>query len=64
MALIDSAHFEPGEILDFIMVLPFLTEEAIIVIHDIANQIPATAYNQAWVGKRNEWPPNSIRGKI
>jgi predicted O-methyltransferase YrrM len=68
MVFIDSAHFEPGEILDFIMVLPFLSEEAIIVIHDIANQITATIYNQAWVGKRNEWAPyiifNSIRGKI
>jgi hypothetical protein len=68
MVFIDSAHFEPGEILDFIMVLPFLSEEAIIVIHDIANQITANIYNQAWVGKRNEWAPyiifNSIRGKI
>ena len=27
MVLIDSAHFEPGEILDFIIVLPFLNEE-------------------------------------
>jgi hypothetical protein len=67
MVLIDSAHFEPGEILDFIIVLPFLSEEAIIVIHDIANQITATN-NNLWIGKRNEWAPyiifNSIRGKI
>ena len=67
MVLIDSAHFEPGEILDFIIVLPFLSEEAIIVIHDIANQITATK-NNLWIGKRNEWAPyiifNSIRGKI
>ena len=39
MVLIDSAHFEPGEILDFIIVLPFLKEEAVIMIHDIAGQI-------------------------
>jgi hypothetical protein len=39
MVLIDSAHFKPGEILDFIIVLPFLKEEAVIVIHDIAGQI-------------------------
>lgn len=39
MVLIDSAHFEPGEILDFIIVLPFLKQEAIVVMHDIANQI-------------------------
>ena len=68
MVLIDSAHFEPGEILDFIIVLPFLSEEAIIVIHDIANQITETKNNKLWIGKRNEWAPyiifNSIRGKI
>ena len=32
---IDSAHESPGEILNFIEVLPFLNEQAIIVIHDI-----------------------------
>jgi len=68
MVLIDSAHFEPGEILDFIMVLPFLSEGAIIIIHDIANQITIAKDNNIWIGKRNEWAPyvifNSIRGKI
>ena len=39
MVLIDSVHFEPGEILDFLMVLPFLKEEAIVILHDIGNQI-------------------------
>ena len=39
MILIDSAHFEPGEILNFIIVLSFLKKEAVIVMHDIANQI-------------------------
>jgi len=57
MVLIDSAHFEPGEILDFIIVLPFLSEEAIIVIHDIANQITVTERTQNWMGARNEWAP-------
>ena len=68
MAFIDSAHFEPGEILDFIIVLPFLSEEAVIVMHDIANQITKAKNNKIWFGKRNEWAPyiifNSIRGKI
>lgn len=32
---IDSAHESPGEILNFIEVLPFLNEQAIIVVHDI-----------------------------
>ena len=39
MVFIDSAHVEPGEILDFLMVLPFLKEEAIVIFHDIGNQI-------------------------
>ena len=60
MLLIDTAHFEPGEILDFLIVLPFLKEEAIVIFHDIANQITVNL-------GRNEWAPyiiyNAIRGK-
>ena len=68
MVLIDSAHFEPGEILDFIIVLPFLSDEAIVVIHDIANQITVPMFSKnGWMSERNEWAPyiifNSIRGK-
>lgn len=32
--LIDTVHSNPGEILDFLMVLPYLTEDAIVVFHD------------------------------
>ena len=32
---LDSAHIPPGEILNFIEALPFLNENAIVVIHDI-----------------------------
>ena len=60
MVLIDTAHFEPGEILDFLMVLPFLKEEAIVIFHDIANQMNEKAH-------RNEWAPyiifNALRGE-
>ena len=60
MAFIDTAHYEPGEILDFIIALPFLKENAIVIIHDIANQL--TPYC-----RRNEWAPykiyNGIRGE-
>ena len=60
LAFIDSAHFEPGEIMDFLMILPFLKEKAIVIIHDIANQI---IHKYA----RNEWAPylifNAIKGK-
>ena len=60
MVFIDTAHFEPGEILDFIIVLPFLKENAIAIFHDIANQITKSS-------DRNEWAPylifNGIRGE-
>lgn len=39
MAFFDTIHAEPGEILDFLMVLPFLKENAIVGFHDIAIQI-------------------------
>ena len=60
MVFIDSAHYEPGEILDFLIVLPFLKENAIVGFHDIGNQITRS-------NVRNEWAPyiifNIIRGK-
>ena len=60
MVLIDTAHFEPGEIMDFLIVLPFLKENAIVVFHDIAIQITNSA-------GRNEWASylifNGIRGE-
>jgi len=33
--MIDTAHSNPGEILDLLMVLPYLTEDAIVVFHDV-----------------------------
>lgn len=63
LAMIDSSHFEPGEILDFLMILPFLKEEAIIIFHDIDHQI-TSSYGK---NMRNEWAPyiifNLIRGE-
>lgn len=38
---IDTVHLELCEILDFLMALPFLKEEAIVIFHDIGNQITA-----------------------
>lgn len=59
MVFIDTAHFEPGEILDTLIVLPFLKTNSIIIYHDIANQLNSHS--------RNEWAPyiifNGIRGK-
>ena len=62
-AMIDTSHFEPGEIMDFLMILPFLKEEAIIIFHDIDQQITASNGKDM----RNEWAPyiifNLIRGE-
>jgi hypothetical protein len=33
--LIDTRHVNPGEILDFLMVLPYLSENCIVVFHDV-----------------------------
>ena len=46
IAMIDTAHFEPGEILDFLIILPFLKDEAIVIFHDIANQIVEAGYTE------------------
>ena len=60
MVFFDTAHLEPGEILDFLIVLPFLKENAIAIFHDIAFQL------MPWT-KRKEFAPyiiyNAIRGK-
>lgn len=63
LALIDTSHYEPGEILDFLMILPFLKEEAIVIFHDIDHQI---THSRAPL-MRDEWAPyiiyNLIRGE-
>jgi len=63
LAMIDTSHFEPGEILDFIMILPFLKEEAIVIFHDIDHQITSGKGKDM----RYEWAPylifNIIRGE-
>lgn len=60
LAFIDSSHLEPGEILDFLIILPFLKENAIVIFHDIAIQLLSFK-------ERNEWAPyiifNGIRGE-
>jgi membrane-bound inhibitor of C-type lysozyme len=35
MLFLDAAHRLPGEIMDFLTILPYLNEDALIVIHDI-----------------------------
>lgn len=33
--ILDASHFMPGELLDFIAILPFLKDGAIVVLHDL-----------------------------
>ncbi|ANN62711.1 class I SAM-dependent methyltransferase [Brachyspira hyodysenteriae] len=35
VCILDAMHSNPGEILDFLMVLPYLKKNAVIIIHDI-----------------------------
>ncbi len=42
--LIDTMHQNPGEILDTLMVLPYLAENALVVFHDIALQTANPKY--------------------
>jgi len=62
MVFIDSAHVEPGEIIDFLIALPFLKEEAVVMFHDIGNQITRSGRK----GSRRNFAPykifNIIRG--
>ena len=63
IVFLDSVHLEPGEILQFLIVLPFLKEEAVVIFHDIANQITKSGRP----GTRREWASyiifNILRGK-
>ncbi len=45
--LIDTMHSNPGEILDFLMVLPYLNEGCVVVFHDIALHT-AAEYRNSW----------------
>lgn len=36
LCLIDTMHINPGEFLDFLIVLPYLKKNAILILHDIA----------------------------
>ena len=36
LVILDTVHFLPGEVLDFPVLLPFLSKDAIVVLHDVA----------------------------
>ncbi|MBQ6296454.1 MAG: class I SAM-dependent methyltransferase [Selenomonadaceae bacterium] len=38
--ILDTVHYTPGELLDFLVMLPYLKDSAIVVLHDVAlNQL-------------------------
>lgn len=41
---LDTVHLTPGELLNFIEVLPFLKDNAIVVLHDIMYHLPTNRY--------------------
>lgn len=72
LAIFDTSHFEPGEILDFLMVYPFLKEKAVVIFHDIDHQIHEGYTRQNWApykifsilkGKKYFPPGNQIFAK-
>lgn len=42
--LLDTVHLSPGELINIIEVLPFLNENAIIILHDIMYHLPIYNY--------------------
>ena len=41
---LDTVHYAPGEMINFIEVLPFLEENTIVVLHDIIFHLPSLNY--------------------
>jgi len=63
-AFIDTKHVTPGEMLDWLMVLPFLKNESIVVFHDTF-----FLYNKKTITKAKKHTSNNqllcyIRGKL
>lgn len=59
--LIDTMHVNPGEILDFLMVLPFLKDDAVVVFHDANFHTTTQKYTRIW-GITNNLLMSSIYG--
>lgn len=39
LCVLDTTHAMPGEILDFLAILPYLNNQAIVILHDTANNL-------------------------
>ena len=54
---LDTAHFSPGELINFIEVLPFLEDNSIIVLHDITFHF---VYRKYYGSKLIKYHPSQI----
>jgi hypothetical protein len=59
--LIDAMHLNPGEILDFLMILPYLKSGALVVFHDI--HLHASANVRQWWRITNNLLISAIHGQ-
>ena len=50
--LIDTAHMNPGEIFDFLMILPFLKDNAMVVFHDVTLHTAYSMNKNYFLGER------------
>ena len=64
LVMLDTVHLTPGEMLDWLQVLPFLKEEAIVVLHDTFFMY----YDEKVIKKKLNCPNNQlltfIRGEL
>jgi len=65
LCLIDTVHSNPGEILDTLMILPFLKDEAIIVYHDVNDHTASGEFAECdvWGGFTNNLLFSAVNGK-
>ena len=61
--LLDTVHSNPGEILDFLMVLPFLKKGATVVLHDVNLQTVVSDMNYVQWQFTNNLLMSAISGK-
>ncbi|MCZ9840471.1 class I SAM-dependent methyltransferase [Brachyspira hyodysenteriae] len=52
VCILDAMHSNPGEILDFLMVLPYLKKNAVIIIHDIFISYTCSSLFETLQGKK------------
>lgn len=51
VCVLDTVHRMPGEILDFLTILPFLNDGAVCILHDTANNLLGKPYKDTYATK-------------